>query len=234
MIGTQFQRVALASMLALSISAVAQTAPAAKKAGANRAPTAATATAASPSPVASLRTAHELIRYGDQNKDPHALITAARMLQNIGSSEFRGERAGGTAGAAKTADDTRSVAALLQRAKAMADNRPDIVAAADAVAAAGTRGRVEGPGRTRSVVNSRATDVYRMNFRGEERAAILVSGDGDSDLDLYVYDDRGNLICKDDDDTDDMLCAWTPRYTGQFRIEIKNRGVANQYVLVTN
>jgi hypothetical protein len=221
-----------AGLMALSLSAIAQTTAAPAQTGTNRA--AAAAAPAAQSPVESIRMAHALIRYGDQNKDPHALITAARILQATGSSAFRGERAGGAAGATKAATDPRSVPALLQRAKAMANNRADIVAAADDVASQGTRGRDGGPARARSIVNTRSTDVYRLNFRGGERAVVLVSGDGDSDLDLFVFDENNNLVCKDDDETDDMVCAWTPRWTGQFRVEIRNLGVANEYVIATN
>ncbi len=236
MIASKTKRMLVAGMtaglMAASLSAIGQTAAAPAQSGTNRA--AAAGTAATQSPVESIRMAHALIRYGDQNKDPYALITAARILQATGSSTFRGERAGGTTGATKAATDPRSVPALLQRAKTMANNRADIVSAADDVASQGTRGRVEGPGRVRSVVNTRATDVYRLNFRGGERAVVTVSGDGDSDLDLFVYDSNGNLVCKDDDETDEMICAWTPRWTGQFRIEIRNLGIANEYVLATN
>lgn len=233
MIGLKLQHVFLVGLLTVSLSAVAQTASAPKKAGANRAPSATGAPTAQ-SPVESMSTAYALIRYGEQNKDPLALISAARILQTVGASPFRGERAGGTPGEAKSPTDSRSVESLLLRAKTMAGNRADIVALADDVAQAGARGRVEGPGRTRSVVNTRATESYRLNFRGGERALVLVSGDGDSDLDLFVFDENGNLICKDDDQTDDMVCAWTPRWTGTFRVQIRNLGVANEYVMATN
>ena len=54
-------------------------------------------------------------------------------------------------------------------------------------------------------------------------------------LGLYVYDNNGNLIDKDDDYTDNCVCTWTPRWTGNFRIKIVNRGsVYNRYVLRTN
>ena len=60
-------------------------------------------------------------------------------------------------------------------------------------------------------------------------------GDGDTDLDLYVYDENGNLIDKDIDSTDTMLCMWTPKWTGEFIIKIKNLGsVRNYYTLWTN
>lgn len=55
-----------------------------------------------------------------------------------------------------------------------------------------------------------------------------------SDLDLYVFDESGNLICKDESGADDMLCRWRPRWNGHFIVKIRNLGVANEYVLVHN
>ena len=64
---------------------------------------------------------------------------------------------------------------------------------------------------------------------------VAVVGDGDTDLDLYIYDSNGNLIEKDDDYTDTCYCSWTPKWTGAFTIKIKNRGgVCNYYTLYTN
>ena len=66
-------------------------------------------------------------------------------------------------------------------------------------------------------------------------AEVVVSGDGDTDLDLYVYDSNGNLIAKDDDYTDGCYVRWRPSWTGRFIIKIVNRGpVYNKYVLMTN
>ena len=68
-----------------------------------------------------------------------------------------------------------------------------------------------------------------------EIAEILVSGDGDTDLDLYVYDENGNLITSDTDYTDDCYVRFCPKWTGPFRIKIVNRGgVYNNYIILTN
>ena len=62
-----------------------------------------------------------------------------------------------------------------------------------------------------------------------------MSGDGDTDLDLYVYDSNGNLIVKDNDYTDDCYVRWYRKWTGRFIVKIVNRGpVYNRYVIVTN
>ncbi|MEC4984474.1 MAG: hypothetical protein SAJ37_18170 [Oscillatoria sp. PMC 1068.18] len=41
-----------------------------------------------------------------------------------------------------------------------------------------------------------------------------------SDLDLRLYDDRGNLIDSDDEGDDLPVVSVTPRWTGQFKVEV--------------
>ena len=90
-------------------------------------------------------------------------------------------------------------------------------------------------GRTVDTVRAYSSDSYTLTFRGDERATVIVSGDGDTDLDLFVYDANGNLVASDDDFTDDCVASWVPRWTGQFRIVIRNRGeVFNTYRMLTN
>lgn len=76
------------------------------------------------------------------------------------------------------------------------------------------------------------TDEYTFRFLSGWTAGALLSGDGDTDLDLYVYDGNGNLICKSDTYGDDEGCTWSPSWSGNFTIRIKNRGsVYNRYFL---
>lgn len=71
-------------------------------------------------------------------------------------------------------------------------------------------------------------------YRGRVATAVVV-GDGDTDIDLYVYDNNGNLIAKDEDGTDRCVAVWTPAWTGAFKIVIVNRGkVYNNYEMATN
>jgi hypothetical protein len=96
-------------------------------------------------------------------------------------------------------------------------------------------GAVGGPRRHVDVVAAYSIDTYHIAFRAGELAFVVVSGDGDTDLDLYVYDANGNLIASDSDPSDDCVVGFTPRWTGSFTIRIVNRGpFANRYVLATN
>ena len=96
-------------------------------------------------------------------------------------------------------------------------------------------GRVGGPGEINTRVEAHDTDSYEIRFYGDEVAQIIVRGDGDTDLDLFVYDENGNLVASDTDSTDVCVVTWTPRWTGNFRVRVKNLGrVYNRYTLTTN
>lgn len=96
-------------------------------------------------------------------------------------------------------------------------------------------GAVGGPRRHIDVVAAYSIDTYHVAFRGWESAYVVVSGDGSTDLDLYVYDANDNLIAADTDPSDDCVVRFTPRWTGSFTIRIVNRGpFANRYLLATN
>lgn len=89
---------------------------------------------------------------------------------------------------------------------------------------------VGGSKNTIERVDAHGTDVYRVRLWEDEVTAITVSGDGDTDLDLFVYDENGNLVASDTDGTDRCRVHITPRWTGQFRIEVENLGsVYNEY-----
>lgn len=98
--------------------------------------------------------------------------------------------------------------------------------------ALGARG---GPIVHEDTVLAYSTDQHTITFVGGKPARVTVIGDGDTDLDLYVYDKFGNLIDFDDDYTAVGVCEWTPKRTGKFTIRIKNRGgVYSDYLLLTN
>jgi hypothetical protein len=206
--------------------------------------TAAKPTAASQG-VSDLALAHSLIRWGREHKSPESLITAAKILAGISAKEIKMEPETKASGAdvqkpekpiQKTPVDN-SPKALLDEARAMSD-APHIAALADAVASQleeRKRGAASGPRMWKAVLPALSRHTYRVTFRGGEIASVAISGDGDTDLDLYVYDQFGNLIGVDNDYTDDCIVTWIPRWTGPFIIEVVNRGpVYNEYVAAHN
>ncbi|MCW5605970.1 MAG: hypothetical protein KIT18_15620, partial [Burkholderiales bacterium] len=81
-----------------------------------------------------------------------------------------------------------------------------------------------GPKSATHTVEARVNDIFCVTFRGGEPAVVGISGDGDTDLDLVVLAENGNVICRADGPSDDEICRWTPRWTGLFRIEVRNLG----------
>ena len=64
-------------------------------------------------------------------------------------------------------------------------------------------------------------------------ASILIIGDGDTDLDLYIFDCNANLIDEDTDTLDVCVCRWTPKYTGDYYVAVKNWGnVYNEFTII--
>lgn len=80
-----------------------------------------------------------------------------------------------------------------------------------------------------------STISYDTRFYGGERAEIELDGRDYSDLDLFVYDENGNLVASDTDSLDLCYATWTPRRTGNFRVEVVNVGSeGNWYDIETN
>jgi hypothetical protein len=193
--------------------------------------------------VAALGMAHQLAQFGRQHKSPLALLAAAEVIASIPTGKLdakpKSQADGKAEGAQKKADRPEETAvSLVAEARKLGGSDEQVQALAAKVSeklAEKSRGAVGGPKRAVTSVQALTTDVYNIPFRGGEVAAIVVSGDGDTDLDLYVYDENGNLIAGDDSYSDDCGVRWIPKWTGPFTIHVRNRGrVYNNYILLTN
>jgi hypothetical protein len=190
-----------------------------------------------------VETAAELAQYGLREGDPVALVSAARILVQQGASPSSSAALEGAPAEVDTAEkDAPAVAftpqGLLGAARTLAEGDDEVTALIDATAAmmGQTRGRADGPGTFNGRVSARGTASWNLgNFVGGEAAEVRVRGDGDTDLDCYIYDQNGNLIDSDTDTTDYCILRWTPQWTGPFALRIRNLGsVWNAYVGVTN
>ena len=68
------------------------------------------------------------------------------------------------------------------------------------------------------------TDTWTLRCYGDEITQVTINGDGSTDLDLYVYDENGNLICKDEGYSDDCVASFRPFWTQTMTIKVVNRG----------
>jgi len=234
-----YSTLALGSALLLTVAAPLT---AQEKKGTNQAPpenAAQAKSSAEADSVQQIHLAHSLIEYGRKNKAPEALITAARILAANGTVPLEEKPTQeGTPGAPKGGKKDKpasdnSPKALLDEAKELSNNNPAVVTLANSVEL--SRGAVGGPKRVVEVVEPLQADVYKITFRGEEVARAAVSGDGDTRLDLYVYDENGNLVTSQVGPGDDCLASWVPKWTGVFIIKVVNRGLQpNRYIMATN
>ncbi len=192
--------------------------------------------------LAAVRLANDLLRYGYANKSTLALIDALQIFSENPTQPLNTTREGSEVDESKTDGKKANVSfdydTVLADAKKFADGDENLLALIDnidAEAKGAQRGAVNGPSRHYDAVNGNSTDTYQISFIANVLAEILVSGDGDTDLDLYVYDSNGNLIAYDESYSDDCYVRWVPAWTGKFFVRIVNRGpVYNNYVILTN
>ena len=191
--------------------------------------------------ISALRTAAALAKYGYANYSALALIDAANIFSAIRTQELEAARTSGSNGTINTKENNVSFdpAQLLADAKSFAGKDKTILAlikkSEQGLYQTISRGAVGGPKGGVYQVRAKDTDVFKIKFWSSELAEVCVSGDGDTDLDLYIYDENGNLIGSDSDYTDDCVVRWVPAWTGTFIIKVVNRGVVyNEYALWTN
>ncbi|MGB4827996.1 MAG: hypothetical protein WBP18_12110 [Paracoccaceae bacterium] len=101
--------------------------------------------------------------------------------------------------------------------------------------AEGSRGRIGGSVSWLSRLPGGNVDVWEVPFYGNSYAEIAVVGDGDSNLDMVLTDENGNVICYDTSRSDQVYCDFVPAWDGYFYITVENTGKSrNSYYLMTN
>ncbi|MBL7110437.1 MAG: hypothetical protein ISS19_00670 [Bacteroidales bacterium] len=187
--------------------------------------------------IENMTLAKELAAYGYANESAISLISAAQIVidESAGEAKVKETTRGGED--AGTSELTLDVEKLLTDAEAFADNDKNLKAVIKSMRelSAASRGRVGGPGYVIDKVNGEEANMYAVEFTGGDAAEAAVVGDGSTDLDLYIFDEDGNLIVLDEDAGDECYVMWKPRSTGVYVITILNRGsVLNEFALVTN
>ena len=190
--------------------------------------------------VSAIRMAGELAKYGYANLDALSLIKAAEIIISTPTQELKVEKTeqNDTSKGKKESGISLDAKSLLRDAKELAGGNETLLALVSQVETKSTeasRGRLGGPGEAYRRVAANSYVIDYVSYKGGLLAEVFVSGDGDTDLDMYVYDENGNLVGQDDDYSDDCYVSWYPKWTGTFIIKVVNRGkVYNNYYLVTN
>ena len=190
--------------------------------------------------VAAIRMAGELAKYGYANLDALSLIKATEIIIVTPTQELKVEKTEQNDIGNEKKDSGMSLDAksLLNDAKDLANGDEVLLSLTSRIEAKSdetSRGRLGGPGEAYRRVAANSYVIDYVNYKSGILAEVFISGDGDTDLDMYVYDENGNLVGQDDDYSDDCYVSWYPKWTGTFIIKVVNRGkVYNNYYLVTN
>lgn len=183
-----------------------------------------------------------LAKYGYANKSGLALLQAADILSQFNLREAKLEKSE----TSKVVDDKKvskpvelDTKKIIADAKSFANGNKSELAMIKEVEkkmdAPKTRGRVYGAARAYRRVEGYSSNTDYILFEGYSLAEIVISGDGDTDLDLYVYDENDNLVASSTNYTDYCHVSFIPRRTASFRLKVINRGsIHNNYTLLTN
>jgi len=183
-----------------------------------------------------LSLANQLAAYGDRNDDAMSLIVAASIKKGVGTTVAEGEKETEGTGEATEKEERGGNSAddMLARASTLAGDNEELAGLIADVEAMASRGDVQGAGCYNDSVLSGYTDTWNIRFTPGSNYVDL-SGDGDTDLDLYVYGPDGHLVCSSESYYDDEFCSWHQYRTANVRVKIKNLGnVYNVYDLCTN
>lgn len=184
--------------------------------------------------------AGRLTHWGRETKNPAALAMASIILSGQPTkelpAEFRKSEQGPWGDSDRKDAGPCTPESLQKEAMELCEGETEQAAVRNLEVFRGaSRGRDPCPGIADEIIAPNSTNTFLIPFRGGELAAIDVIGAGYTDLDLYVYDENGNLITSDSGATDCCTARWEPIWTGPFRVEVKNLGSRyNRFRLATN
>jgi hypothetical protein len=125
---------------------------------------------------------------------------------------------------------------MLTTARQLAGDDPTLLALVGDAEAERDKGVRVGPAYVIArIAPGLGPDTLDYEFKGGEVADVYVEGAAGTNLDLYVHDEAGRLICTDTDPSNIAYCNWTPRQDAIFTVTVENRGAAaTEYFLITN
>src|SRR5439155_21037996 len=75
-----------------------------------------------------------------------------------------------------------------------------------------------------------------LPFKGGERALVIASGNGNAPLGLYVFDEHGNCVAKDEASVpatlDDFAVECVLPYQGEYTSECRNAGLRTNPITI--
>ena len=183
----------------------------------------------------SFQLAASLSTYGYANKSALPLIQAAQIVKESGMKETQEKTE--DSGTAKQSDQKKGeisldVTKLLADAKKFAAGDKTLLALIDKVNSSATRGSTVGVEYITHNIPANGYSWITRTFYANSFCEAAVKGDGDTDLDLYIYDENGNLIARSVSYSDREYVSWRPSWTGTFKIKVVNRGNVYNHAVI--
>lgn len=190
-------------------------------------------------PLGDLALSARLADWGRADRNPLALIVAAGIRRDVAAAPVaRAPEASGDAASAEPAGIATETTAdgLAAEAIALSKNDPAIVALVDDLRASAGKGLVQGAGESRATLRPTGTDWYRgLRFEGSHYAEALIELSAAGDVLVSVWDQDGNLVCRDPNPSRVAYCGWVPSQTASFDVKVENRSTRSvPYRMYTN
>lgn len=99
-----------------------------------------------------------------------------------------------------------------------------IISAVCLISSVAVAGDVRGVIYDKDVLGAGDAVNYDLTLKKNEITEIGVRGDGDGDIDCWLYDENNRLVAQDVDNTDTCYLTANPIWTGAFRLRVKNNG----------
>ncbi|RVT82655.1 hypothetical protein DXV76_15555 [Rhodobacteraceae bacterium CCMM004] len=186
-------------------------------------------------PIAAMRLSAELFQAAQALSDPLLMIASAKLRKSVALD--RVERAPEEGDAADVPDPgALDWQAMLAEAEALAAGDPTLAGLVDDVRVETTKGVASGQVYSRTTIRGGGRNTYAgLVFDGGTYADVYVEAGAGADLNLFVTDAQGRLVCSDTDLSAIAYCGWRPEARAAFTIEVRNasnRGTP--YDLMTN
>lgn len=172
-----------------------------------------------------------------ETSDPVLMLSAARLRKDAGMEPGElGELDTGGADLEKPETSAFGWEQWLDEAVRLSGGSAIIAGLAEDIRLAKSKGLVDPPVYTEALLPARSQHRYsKLTFRGGEFAAIRSEGLGNADIDMFVRDARGAIVCSQTDPSNVNHCRWTPDATGPFQVTLENKSdFADSYALTTN
>lgn len=173
---------------------------------------------------------------GVAQSDPILIMAAAKLRKSLNLTET--DRTPDHNGAAGDTDADAPITweQMLDTAEQLSLGDESLLGLIEDIRVERSKGVATGQVYSISSIRAGGTDTYPpLAYTGGEYAEVYVEGQANTDLNLFVHDTQGRLVCSDTDISAIAYCGWRPAVTGGFTIFVINKGgAASSYSLITN